>query len=151
MKDYTSPHAVSYEQPPRYSFTELTVLPFLVGRPWDEVALSFVHSLRPSSIRVTTGCVTSDSRPWRVTVFVSDKNIIRQVTQECEVGVYDPITDGHHLNVALNQGLGSAFELFLRQDRENPIVCLSYMFGETTKTLRDGSSLTFKPDAKTKE
>lgn len=89
MKDYHSTHAVAYERPTRFGFTDIDVLPFLVGRPWDVHALAFVHALRPSYIRVTTGEETCDSRTWRVTVTVDENDIIQKIRQEVEVGLPD--------------------------------------------------------------
>lgn len=86
MKDYYTNHLIEYERPNSISWTSIEVLPFLKGREWDQVALNFVHSLRPSSIRVTDGWMTLDSRSWRVTVVVDDNNIIQSIEQEVEVG-----------------------------------------------------------------
>lgn len=89
MKDYHSTHMVSYEQPERRGFTVVPVLPFLTGRMWDECALAFVHTLRPSSIRVTPGEEKCDARTWRVTVVVDEHDVIRSIHQEVEVGLPD--------------------------------------------------------------
>lgn len=87
MKDYHSTCAVPYDRPQRYSWISIPVLPFLIGRPWDEHALAFVHALRPSYIRVTTGEETCDVRVWRVTITVDDSEIIQKIEQEVEVGL----------------------------------------------------------------
>jgi hypothetical protein len=87
MKDYHSSHAVSYEQPAQYGFTVVDVLPFLRGRKWDERALGFVHTLRPSYIRVTRGEVKTDARTWRVTVYVDHADTILSIKQEVEIGL----------------------------------------------------------------
>jgi hypothetical protein len=87
MKDYRSSHAVPYERPSRIGFTAIDVLPFLVGRKWDEHALAFVHTLRPSSIRVTDGEEKSDTYRWRVTVHIDKDETIQSIVQEVEVGL----------------------------------------------------------------
>ena len=79
--------SVSYEPPDIRSYTSLTVLPQLNGRPWDQFALNMIHSLRPSSIRVNIGGggIANASR-WRVTVALEeDDRTIREITQEVEV------------------------------------------------------------------
>jgi hypothetical protein len=79
---------VPYVSPADIGFTSLEVLPFLKGLPWNNLALGYVHSLRPSSIRVTEGSVKLDARMWRVTVIVDKDEIIQEITQEVEVGLY---------------------------------------------------------------
>lgn len=64
MKDYHSICAVPYEKPKSYGWLSVDVLPFLIGKKWDEVALAYVRSLRPSYIRVTKGEQTCDGRTW---------------------------------------------------------------------------------------
>lgn len=64
-------------------FADLEILADLKGKPWNNLALSAVLAFKPSMIRVTTGCVTCDEVPDRVTVFVNDdKRTIRRITQE---------------------------------------------------------------------
>ena len=87
MKDYRLSHAVLYEEPARVGFTVIDVLPFLVGRKWDEHALAFVHTIRPSAIRVTDGAEKSDAYCWRVTVSVDKDAIIQSIVQEVVVGL----------------------------------------------------------------
>jgi len=86
MKDYHSTHMVKYERPASIGWTCVETLPFLIGRKWNQLALNYVHSLRPSSIRVTTGVVKLDAQSWRVTVYVDDNDIIEKIEQEVEVG-----------------------------------------------------------------
>jgi hypothetical protein len=64
------------------------VLEFLWGQPWNNLALNYVTALRPSSIRVSTGCVTADAYTWRVTVILErDERTIKLIEQECDVGI----------------------------------------------------------------
>ena len=84
--DYRGMHGKRYEQPDKIGYAEFPVLTFLVGQPWDELALRCVHSLRPSMIRVTEGEETTDSQPWRVTVCLErDGHTIARIKQEVEV------------------------------------------------------------------
>ena len=80
---------VLYTQNQSHGYTSLDVLPFLVGRPWDQCALNFVHSLRPSALRVVTQGTTLDSVPWRVTVYLDPKGgrTIKNISQEVQVGI----------------------------------------------------------------
>lgn len=80
------------------SFTTIECLSFLKGRPWDAVALGYIHGLRPTSIRVTTGLQTLDARVGRVTVRVNKDHIIEHISQEIQVGLPDGIDNGHHLD-----------------------------------------------------
>lgn len=66
--------------------TDIEVLPRLKGKPFDNLALAWLHALRPSSIRVSHGTICCDSQRWRVTVWLDDKELITKVTQEVEIG-----------------------------------------------------------------
>ena len=57
---------------------------FLKGRVWNNLALAWVHSLRPSTIRAG-GEQTTDSRLHRVSVELDDKGVILRIIQEVEV------------------------------------------------------------------
>lgn len=93
-----------YEPSGRWSFTVIDVLDFLVGRPWDEVALSYVSGLRPSKIRLTTGSVKLDAKTWRVTVYLSerDKRTITRISQEIGVDLFGDIEHGEDLHSRLS-------------------------------------------------
>lgn len=91
--DFLSELGVEYRKPTRSGYATFPVLQFLEGRPWDQLALNAVHSLRPSQIRVTDGMVKDNAVTWRVTVFVNrtadgGKATIRRVEQEVEVCLY---------------------------------------------------------------
>lgn len=107
MKDYHHKCSVSYDKPDRRGYTSLNVLSFLKGKKWDEVALAYVHSLRPSSIRVSKDEITLDARCWRVTVMVDENDIIKEISQEVEVGLPEGVAHGHALDHALHFGLDS--------------------------------------------
>jgi len=92
----------------RRGYTCIEVLPFLKNKPWDEVALGFVHSLRPTQLRVVQDGIQLDSQTWRVTVWLkSDKKTIKRIEQEVEVGLPDECANGAALEEALHSGLTS--------------------------------------------
>lgn len=87
-------------------FTVLRVLPNLTGRPWDDIALAYVHSLRPSSLRVirSTEGTQLDARDWRVTVYLSADSTIKSIDQEVRVGLPDGVSHGAALEYQLDDG-----------------------------------------------
>ncbi|WP_417744765.1 hypothetical protein [Rosistilla oblonga] len=92
----------------RFGHTSIYVLDNLTGKPWNNVALGYVHSLRPSSIRVTTGEITCDARAWRVTVFLDiDGVTIQRISQEVEVWLPDGVAHGLAMDWALQCGVDS--------------------------------------------
>ena len=76
-KDYYGSHMTPFE---RFNLVggcdPMRILPELMGRPWDDIALGFCHAFNPTSIRVTTGDVKCDSRLGRITVYITEQNII---------------------------------------------------------------------------
>jgi len=109
MKDYRSTHMVKYETVPGNHgiFNSIEVLEFLKGTKWGEVALTYVSSLRPSSIRVTTGDTKCDARVWRVTVYVDENDIIQEIIQEVQMDASSSIWSGSHLKTCLEYGIDS--------------------------------------------
>jgi hypothetical protein len=107
--DFFTSCSEPYEQPTRLGYTSVDVLPLLTGKPWDEVALAFVHSLRPSCIRVIkhNHAETTDARTWRVTVYLDEKELIESISQEVQVGLPEGVQHGHALSHALKHGLSS--------------------------------------------
>lgn len=106
-KDYRSELGVDYVAPSSCGCLSIEVLRFLWGKPWDEVALAYVHALRPTQIRVTDGGIKLNSRCWRVTVYVGKKDTILKIEQEVEVGLPDGVAHGSALEDALHHGLKS--------------------------------------------
>jgi len=107
--DFYTHHIQHYEKDAfaAHSYLAIKVLEFLKDKPWDDVALAFVHGLRPSGIRVTKGECTCDSRTWRVTVFIDENNIIEKIEQEVEVGLPEGVKHGNALWTALEYGIDS--------------------------------------------
>lgn len=89
-----------YVQPDRTGSLVLEVLPFLIGQKWDGFALGYVHSLRPSRVRVIWPgeMKAGNAVPWRVTVYVDGSNLVRGVEQECEVGLPEGVKNGYELD-----------------------------------------------------
>lgn len=102
--DYYTISSEWFEDFPARGYTSIPVLEFLKGREWDDIALAFVHGLRPECIRVTRGEQTCDSRTWRVTVIINEDNIIEEITQEVSVGLPDGIDNGYELRRSISEG-----------------------------------------------
>ena len=90
-------------------YTTIKVLPKLHGKVWDDVALGYLHSLRPSHIRVIKPHegVQLDAQSWRVNVYIDDNNIITGVDQEVEVGLPDGVANGEAMGWAVKKGIDS--------------------------------------------
>jgi hypothetical protein len=92
----------------RRGYTVIEVLPKLKGKPWDEVALGYVHALRPSQLRVVQDGIQLDAETWRVTVWLKKDGLtISRIEQEVEVGLPDKCPHGAGLDAALHYGLNS--------------------------------------------
>lgn len=79
------------------SSMDLEPLTQLYGKKWGPEALSIVHSLRPSCIRVGD-IQTLDCWNDRVSVTLEDDNeTIRSITMEVSVYLPDHIEDGHEM------------------------------------------------------
>lgn len=104
-KDYFSSHMVEFKPFHSTSSLSLDILPILIGKKWDDLALGIVHSVRPSSIRVVkNGFIKLDIRTWRVTIFLDENDCIERITQECTVGLPDGVEHGRHLRLSLMAG-----------------------------------------------
>jgi len=105
--NYLGTLGTKYEEPTKIGWNCIEVLEFLKGKPYDKVALAFIHALRPSCIRVTTGTIKLNAHTWRVTVYIDDNNIIKEIEQEVEVALPDHVDSGEALAVALKYGIDS--------------------------------------------
>jgi len=104
---YYTHHEEEFEKFNRRGWKSINVLEFLNDKPWDDLALGYVHALRPRGIRVTKGMMTLDCILWRVTVHVNKENIIQSITQEVEVGLPETVQNGAAMTLALNYGIDS--------------------------------------------
>jgi len=66
---------------PTRCLAAIEVLPFLIGRPLDEIAFGWLDCLR-GDLRISYGEVKCDSRLWRVTVILNKRMLIERITQE---------------------------------------------------------------------
>lgn len=94
-----------YQQPEAICWGDIKVLEFLKGRPWDDLALGFVHALRPSHIRVVdhNRCIQCDAQTWRVTVYLDEAGLIDDIEQEVELGATDKCRNGCAMEEALRK------------------------------------------------
>jgi len=86
-----------------YSYINVVVLPYLKGRPMDEVARAFISTLRPSSVRVIkfNQAQHCDAQTWRVTVNLKRDGMIDCIHQECHVELPEGVDNGHELSLLL--------------------------------------------------
>lgn len=120
--DFKHGQGVRYDWHGPTGYLSIEVLTFLNGHPWDEVALAFVHSLRPSSVRVISENEgeTADARTWRVTIYLKDADCIKYIRQEVEVSLPEGVAHGSALRDALRHGLTSE-QVKWHQDAESYI------------------------------
>jgi hypothetical protein len=83
------------------SSTSIDVLPFLIGKPYNNLAWNWIVGLRPSQVRVSTGIVHLDCYPNRITIFIDKDNIIKSIQQEISVGCIG-VHHAHDLEMATN-------------------------------------------------
>lgn len=100
--DYLSTSGNRYVGPDRRGYTSIPVLPQLWGEPWNEIALAYVHALRPSLVRVVHAEETTDAVCWRVTVYLKGERI-ESIEQEVEVGLPEDCQHGSALEIALEK------------------------------------------------
>lgn len=89
VEQYRSNHRKEWKPDPSTGYTSMPVLPQFWGKKLDNSLVAYLHTLRPSSVRISDGCVTCDSSPWRVTVFTDKKDgveIITNISQEVCIG-----------------------------------------------------------------
>ena len=101
---YRNSHGAEPQKSDRRGYTLVKVLPHLVGRPCDDVAMSYIQGLRPSFVRIVTGVMTCDSFTWRVTVHVDAENVIRDIEQEVEIGLPEPFGCAYEMDQYLRTG-----------------------------------------------
>lgn len=86
---YRSHHYKPWEEDPCSGYTVLGVLPQFAGKRLDNSLVAYLHTLRPSCVRISYGEVTTDSKPWRVTVIIEKRDgvdYIRDISQEVCIG-----------------------------------------------------------------
>jgi len=78
-----------YEKPNGWGFSEIPVLEFLWGKPYNKETFRYIHSLRPGYIRVIVhnSEMTTDGNLWRVDIYLDANRVIEKITQEVEIGL----------------------------------------------------------------
>lgn len=135
----------------RTGWKSIPVLEFLKGRKVDEVVMSYIHALRPSSVRISEGMLTCDASVWRVTVMVKRVKrdlYVESVTQEVEVLLPEGVAHGDALNLALHYGIDSP-EVKWHEDADS----YHSILGSHGKTKANGEMVpwNFKPRKKPKK
>lgn len=95
---------IEWPPPEIQGFEAIRVLEFLNGQPWNEIALAYIHSLRPRRVRVIEHGkgAKADFQTWRVTVWLKPGNkLIDCIQQEVVVGLPEGVENGSHLRSAL--------------------------------------------------
>lgn len=86
---YIGSQGFDFDEDTSSCWTTLSVLEFLWGQPWNNLALNFVSTLRPSSLRVTSDGITLDCCNWRVTVWLEkDNKTINRIEQSVSMSGY---------------------------------------------------------------
>lgn len=65
--------------------TTINVLGFLKGLPLDNLAMSYIHALRPSRVEVIRGEEKCVGWPWLVRVYLDADDRITSIKQQVEV------------------------------------------------------------------
>lgn len=89
VEQYRTNHRREWQPDASTGYTSMPVLPQFIGKKLDNSLVAYLHTLRPSSVRISADCVTCDSSPWRVTVFtkqVDGVEIIASISQEVCIG-----------------------------------------------------------------
>ena len=97
---YRGSNGEYYKSPGGGGYAVLPIFPFLVGQPWDNIALAVVSTLEPRKIRVTQGVMTCDAPSRRVTVIVDENDIIQSIRWEANFSS-DPSMCGAELDSEL--------------------------------------------------
>jgi hypothetical protein len=85
---YRDSQGEKFEDNISYCWTTKDVLEFLWGQPWNNLALNYVSTLRPSLLRVTSDGVTLECCPWRVTVWLEDDDkTIKSIEQSVTMSI----------------------------------------------------------------
>ena len=85
--------------------------------------MCYVLALRPSAVRVSDGCVTADSFPNRITIFINNKKdrIIQSISMEVTIPCPEDYC-GYDLALALDhisQGNKEPYKTISQRQREN--------------------------------
>jgi hypothetical protein len=106
------------------SGTSVSVLPELIGLPWNEITMCYVLALDPSAVRVSSDCVTADSYPNRITVMVNNltDRLITSITMEVDIPCPENYC-GYDLQLHLNKlrkGDKTPYKTIHERSKESP-------------------------------
>lgn len=114
----------------RRGYATIEVLPELKGKPFDDVALAFIHGLDPKSVRLCRHGQNDDARTGRVNVYIDDDDKIVRINKEIEVMLPAGVAHGHALRAALLYGIQS-----WQVDRFLGMVGMHYDFTNGQETI----------------
>ena len=77
-----------------YGQMSIEILQFLWGREWGPMALSFVLAENPECLRVSSGALSLDCRPGRITVMVDKDGKIERIEKEIIINLPEGFTCG---------------------------------------------------------
>jgi len=90
VEQYRSNHRKEWQPDDITGYTTMPVLQQFWGKKLDNSLLAYLHTLRPSSVRISGDYTTCDASPWQVTVFtdklIDGTEIITQISQEVCIG-----------------------------------------------------------------
>ena len=99
---YRTSQGTSFVESKRTGFACVPVLQFLWGQELTLITFGWIHSLRPSYVRIIDNghSETCDAMPGRVTINLADDNKhIAKIDQEVSVSLYGDVEHGHDLRV----------------------------------------------------
>ena len=112
---YCGPGGIVIEKINEWSSSSILRLEFLYKQPWNNLALNYVMSLNPTSIRVIEHGkgMHLDCHYGRVTIYLEEDNrTIRKIEQESRVGIIG-CENGYDLKLKFKQQLtGEKIEQF---------------------------------------
>ena len=119
----------------------IPVLQDLWGRKLDEVVMAYVHSLRPSMVRIADKGIKLDSRLWRVTIWirrVKRTPFVHRIEQEVEVLLPEGVAHGDALRLARRYGINSP-QVKWHRDATGYMMMADSLGGGYWKTTAKGS------------
>src|SRR5262245_36866719 len=145
MKDYIHGQGHPYEdETDRYGFISIEVLPVLKGKPWNEVALAYVSSLKPDRIRVVRHHQgqTMAAMTGRGTVQLGEDGRREENTEDALVWLPQKVAHGEAPRYALEYGIDSPQCQWHNDDKITGYF-MDGINGGYYKTLEDGTSVPF--------
>lgn len=103
---FRTTHRVDWPEVKSHGYTTIPVLEFLWGEIYDELVLAWIHTCKPTGVRVTRGECTCDASIGRVTVFINEFDIIKKIVQEVQVAIPDYAEHGHGLSILTQKKIG---------------------------------------------